>query len=75
MDVKDGQLAESFSRELKFFVNIAKKTKALRLPHNTYVVLIRLLVTLQEKERRKRAPLRFCERFAMKLGWLVPASC
>ena len=28
MDVKDGQLAEAFSRELKFFVNIAKKTKA-----------------------------------------------
>ena len=28
MDVKDGQLAEALSRELKFFVNIAKKTKA-----------------------------------------------
>ena len=28
MDVKDGQLADAFSRELKFFVNIAKKTKA-----------------------------------------------
>lgn len=27
MDVKDGQLAEALSRELKFFVNIAKKTK------------------------------------------------
>ncbi|CAE6925965.1 unnamed protein product, partial [Symbiodinium sp. CCMP2456] len=27
MDVKDGQLAEALSRELKFFINIAKKTK------------------------------------------------